>query len=67
MSNVNSRRLSFQGGTWRDIARLSILTDALTELMFSKVDCANILRGILQEGIRILKRRNGYDEEKMRQ
>jgi hypothetical protein len=45
MSNVNSRRLSFQGGTWRDIARLSILTDALTELMFSKVDYANILRG----------------------
>jgi hypothetical protein len=31
--------------TWREIARLAILTDALTELMFSKVDCANILRG----------------------
>ncbi len=36
--------------TWRDIARLSILTDALTELMFSKVDCANILRGYLTGG-----------------
>lgn len=31
--------------TWREVARLTILTDALTELMFSKVDCANILRG----------------------
>lgn len=32
--------------SWREVARLAILADALTEgLMFGKADCANILRG----------------------